>query len=81
LNRVWKGIFGIRDLTKIQSRNQENSKYNYWPDPGFDCSPGSGTHQKLGTGWGIRVCVSVRNARNSHDPPARAAKANQPDEC
>ena len=25
--RVWKGIFGIRDLTKIRCRNRENDKY------------------------------------------------------
>ena len=27
-NRVWKGIFGIRDLTKIWCGNRENYKYN-----------------------------------------------------
>ena len=26
-NRVWKGILGIRDLTKIRCGNQENDKY------------------------------------------------------
>ena len=26
-NRVWKGIFGIRNLTKIRCRIQENPKY------------------------------------------------------
>ena len=26
-NRVWKGIFGIRDLTKIRCGNRENDKY------------------------------------------------------
>ena len=26
-NRVWKGIFGIRDLTKIRCGNRENNKY------------------------------------------------------
>ena len=26
-NRVWKGIFGIRDLTKIWCGNRENDKY------------------------------------------------------
>ena len=25
--RVWKGIFGIRDLTKIRCGNRENNKY------------------------------------------------------
>ena len=25
--RVWKGIFGIRDLTKIRCGNRENDKY------------------------------------------------------
>ena len=27
MNRVWKGIFGIRDLTKIQCGIRENAKY------------------------------------------------------
>ena len=26
-SRVWKGIFGIRDLTKIRWGNRENDKY------------------------------------------------------
>ena len=26
-NKVWKGILGIRDLTKIRCDNQENDKY------------------------------------------------------
>ena len=26
-NRVWKGIFGIRDSTKIRCGNRENAKY------------------------------------------------------
>ena len=25
--RVWKGVFGIRDLTKIQCGNREHDKY------------------------------------------------------
>ena len=27
VQRVWKGIFGIRDLTKIRCGNRENDKY------------------------------------------------------
>ena len=27
IKRVWKGIFGIRDLTKIRCGNRENDKY------------------------------------------------------
>ena len=27
VKRVWKGIFGIRDLTKIRCGNRENDKY------------------------------------------------------
>ena len=27
INRVWKGIFRIRDLTKIRCGNRENEKY------------------------------------------------------
>ena len=52
----------------------------YCRDPGFDCSPGKGTRQKLDTGYGIYVCVSVRKAGNRHEPPVLAAKANQPGE-
>jgi len=25
--RIWKGIFGIQDLTKVRCGNQENDKY------------------------------------------------------
>ena len=27
VNRVWKGILGIRDLTKVRWENRENDKY------------------------------------------------------
>ena len=27
IKRVWKGIYGIRDLTKIRCGNRENHKY------------------------------------------------------
>ena len=58
-NRVWKGIYGIRDLTLKRCGIWENAKY-LDGIPGFDCSPGSGIHQKLGTGCGIflPVCLS-----------------------
>ena len=75
IKRVWKGIFGIRDLTKILCGNRENDKYIDGISR-LDCSPGTGTRHKLGTGCGIYVCVSVGNGRNRHDPPALAAKAN-----
>ena len=39
----------------------------FWWDPGFECSPGTGTRQKLGTGGGIYVCVYVGNGENRHD--------------
>ena len=73
--RVWKGIFGIRDLTKIRCGNRENDKYidGIW-DLTVPREPGLA--QKLGTGCGIYVCVSVGNGGNRHDPLVLAAKAN-----
>ena len=62
-HRVWKGIFGMRDLTKIRCGNRENHKYI---DGIRDLTVPreAGTRQKFDTGCGIYVCVSVRNARN-----------------
>ena len=73
--RVWKGIFGIRDLTKIRCGNRENDKYiDGIRDLTVPREPGLA--QKLGTGCGIYVCVSVGNGGNRHDPLVLAAKAN-----
>ena len=83
--RIFKFTEGLegyfRDSGFDQNTVRESGKWEiYWRDPGFDCSPGSGTRQKLGTGCGIYVCMSVGNAGNRHDPPVLAAKANQPGE-
>ena len=61
-----QGLEGyFRDSGFDQNTVRESGKrLIYWRDPGFDCSPGSGTRQKLGTGCGIYVCVSVGNAGN-----------------
>ena len=77
-----EGLEGyFRDSGFDQNTVRESGKrLIYWRDPGFDCSPESGTRQKLGTGCGIYVCMSVGNAGNRHDPPVLAAKANQPGE-
>ena len=76
-HRVWKGIFGIRDLTNIRHGNRKNDQ----------CIDGirdltvSGTRPKLCTGCGIYVSVSVRNAGlNRHYPLVLATKANEPGE-
>ena len=77
--RVWKGIFRIRDLTKIRCGNRENDKY-------IDGIRDLTVHREAGLAknWvrdaGIYVCMSVGNAGNRHDPPVLAAKANQPGE-
>ena len=51
-NRVWKGILGIRDLTKIPCGNRENDKYL---DGIRDLTAlrESGARQNLGMGCGI----------------------------
>ena len=52
-----KGIFGIRDLTKIRCGNRENDKYIDGIRD-LTVSLGSGTRRKFGTGCGIYVCMS-----------------------
>ena len=53
--RVWKGIFGIRDLTKIRRGNRKNDKY-------IDGIPGKWDSQK--TGHGMRdLCLRVGQVR------------------
>ena len=42
--------------------------------------PGKRDSPKLGTGYGIYVCVSIGNAGNRHDLPILVAIANQPGE-
>ena len=66
-NRVWKGIFAILDLTKIQFRNRENDKYlDRIRD--FTAPRGAGlARQNLGMGYGI-FRLFVGNSGNRHDP-------------
>ena len=74
-NRVWKGIFGIRDLTRIRYENRENDKYI---DGIRDLavSREAALAQKMGTGCGIYVCVSVGNAGNRHERPKQINQAS-----
>ena len=54
--RVWKGIFRIRDLTKIRCGNRENDKYI---DGIRDLTVPRGTRQKWGTDAGFMfACLS-----------------------
>lgn len=49
---VWRGIFGIQDLTKLRCGTWANAK-KLNQEMGFDCNPGSGIHKYLGTECGI----------------------------
>ena len=86
VKRVWKGIFGIRDLTKIQCGIRENAKYlDEIREYIIDCFSGSGIEQSLGTRRG-HSCLIVRNSGNFYhldllDVRSDLAKANQPGEC
>ena len=72
--RVWKGIFGIRDLTKIRCGNRENDKYiDGIRDLTVPREPGLAKNWARDVGY---VCVSVGNDGNHHDPPVLVAKAN-----
>ena len=56
--RFWKGILRIRDLTQIRCGIRENTLIS-WQDSGFNCSPGSGIRQNLGTRcWIFFACLS-----------------------
>ena len=78
--RVWKGIFGNRDLTKIRFGNRENDKY-------IDGIRDLIVPQEAGLAknWGrdegfMLLFMSVGNFRNRHEPPVLVAKGNQPSE-
>ena len=78
VNRVWKGIFGIRDLTKTPCGNRENDKYI---DGIRDLTVPR--EAELTKNWAQDarfMFVSVGNAGNRHDPLVLEAKANQPGE-
>ena len=61
---VWKGILGIRDLTKISRR-----------DSGFDCYQGSGIHQNLGTGCRILLQVCRKFGKSSRPKKRSSGKS------
>jgi len=68
-NRVWKGILGIRDLTKIRCGIRENKKYldGIWD---FTATREAGFAKILGRDVGF-CCLSVGNSGNRHDPNKR----------
>ena len=71
--RVFSGS-GIRDLTKIRCRNRENDKYTDGiPDLTVRWEAGFAENWPRDAAF-MFVC----QLGNSHDPPALAAKANQP---
>ena len=74
---VWKAIFGIRDLTKIRCGNRENDKYT---DGIRDLTvpQEAGLAKNWARAAGFMFACQSGNRR---DPPALAAKANQPGEC
>ena len=65
-HRVWKGILGIRNLSKNRVRDPGKRKISC-RDSGFDCYPESGIRQNLGTGCGIFLPV-CREFGNSFRP-------------
>ena len=79
INRVWKGILGNRDLTKIRCGIRENKKcldgirdLTVTREAGFT---------KIWARDAGFCCLSVGNSGNRHDPKnVLAAKANQPGE-
>ena len=78
--RVWKGIYGIRDLTKIRCGNRENRKY-LGGIRDFTASREAGFAKILGTGCGISfACLSGIWEIVTAQFNVLAAKANQPGE-
>ena len=78
--RVWKGIFGIRDSTKIQCGNREYDKY-------IDGIRDLTVPREVGFAktWGrdagfMFACLSGMSETVMHVLPVLAAKANQPAE-
>ena len=58
-NRVRKGVCGIRDLAKIRCGNRENDNAGIRD---LTVPREASLAKKLGTGYGIYVCVPVGNA-------------------
>ena len=68
-HRVWKGILGIRDLTKIRCGIWENKKYLDGIRD-FTATRKAGFAKILGRDVGF-CCLSVGNSGNRHDPNKR----------
>ena len=68
-NRVWKGILGIRDLTKIRCGIWENEKFLDGIRD-FTATREAGFAKILGQDVGF-CCLSVGNSGNRHDPNKR----------
>ena len=79
-SRIWKGIFGTRDLTKIWCGNRENDKYiDGIRDLTVSREAGLAQNRARDAGCGMYVCMSVRNVGNRHDSSLLVAKKNKPD--
>ena len=83
--RVWKGIFGIRDLTKILRGNRKNSKHiDGIRDLTVPREAGLTKNWVRDAGF-MFVCLSgkpetVTTHRLGKDPGNKVAKGNQPGE-
>ena len=69
IHRVWKGILGIRDLTKIRCGIRENEKYLDGIRD-LTATMEAGFAKILGREAGF-CCLSVGNSGNRHDPNKR----------
>ena len=79
--RLWKGILGIRDLTKIWCGIRENEKYVKGIRD-LTATREAGLTKIWARDAGF-CCLTVGNSGNRHDPPKKnviAAKAIQPGE-
>ena len=77
--RVWKGIFGIRDLTKKRCVNRENDKYiDGIRDLTVPREAGLGKNLGRDAGF-MFACLSVMSEKHPVSP-VQGAKVNQPSE-
>jgi len=73
--RVWKGILGIRDLTKIRCGIRENENYLDGIRD-LTATREAGFAKILGREAGF-CCLSVGNSGNRHDPNKRYGGKSQ----
>ena len=71
LGGVWKGFFGIRDLTKIRCGNREND--NILTGSGIWLLPGKRDSPKFGHGMRIFFHLSVGSSGNRPDSNKRSS--------